>query len=132
MYQIICNRIGFPTQTRYVYLGNINRNNINFYFDHLVALQGESNIPEKYSLFQNYPNPFNPITSIRFHIPEFSTVSLKIYDALGREVSSLINEQMKPGIYNIEWDGSNFASGIYFYRIETDNFVDSKKMMLIK
>ena len=96
-----------------------------------------SNYPDAYSLSQNYPNPFNPVTRIKFDITsngkcETSNVKLVIYDILGREVATLVNEQLKPGSYEVEWDGSNYASGIYFYRLISDEFVENKKMVLIK
>jgi hypothetical protein len=96
-----------------------------------------SEIPHEYSLFQNYPNPFNPITKIRFSLPYPSKggaqdVKLTIYDILGREAATLVNEQLQPGTYEIEWDASNFASGIYYYSLETQEFNKTKKMILIK
>ncbi|KXK52410.1 MAG: 5'-nucleotidase [Chlorobi bacterium OLB5] len=97
--------------------------------------------PEKFSLSQNYPNPFNPVTTIRFSIPHHNLplkggdkegVILKIYDLLGKEITTLVNEQMQPGSYSVDWDASNFPSGVYFYRIEADDFVESRKMVLLK
>jgi len=89
-------------------------------------------IPLKFSLHQNYPNPFNPVTKIKFDLPKSSNAKLIIYDLLGREVTTLVNEQLKPGSYEAEWDGTNFASGIYFYSLVTDDFTETKKMVLIK
>jgi hypothetical protein len=83
-------------------------------------------------MFNNYPNPFNPTTNLKYQIPEFSHVSLKIYDLLGREVADLVNEQQAAGSYNIKFDGLNLASGIYFYQIKAGSFIDTKKMMLLK
>src|SRR3990172_2331516 len=88
----------------------------------ISALNPISNmIPEHYSLYQNYPNPFNPTTKIRFSIPAIDgsngDVSLKIYDNLGREAATLVNEKLKPGIYEAEFDGSNLSSGVYFKTI---------------
>jgi type IX secretion system substrate protein len=131
-YQIICNRINYPTQTRNVYLGRNNRTDINFYFDHLVGIKKENEIPEKYSLSQNYPNPFNPATNIRFDIAGKQFVVLKIFDILGKEILTLVNEELNPGKYNIDWNAANFPSGVYFYRIQAGDFKDSKKMVLIK
>ncbi len=98
-----------------------------------------SNIPQSFSLSQNYPNPFNPVTKIKFQIPvaplsfgEGQGVRLVIYDALGREVAVLINEQLSPGKYETEWDASSFPSGVYFYKLTAGDFVDTKKMVLIK
>ena len=92
----------------------------------------EEVLPTEFSLSQNYPNPFNPSTTIKFDIPKATRVSLKIYNVLGQEVETLVNEIMEPGAYNFKWDAGHFASGMYIYRIEAGNFVQSKKMMLIK
>ncbi len=89
-------------------------------------------IPAKYSLSQNYPNPFNPETVIGYQIPAAGFVSLKVYDVLGREVAVLVNGEKSPGSYKIKFDGRNLSSGVYFYRIQTDKFVQSKKMLLVK
>jgi hypothetical protein len=94
-------------------------------------------IPTKFELFQNYPNPFNPTTKIRFQIPAFvettrRVVSLRIYDALGREISTLINEELKPGTYEIEWNAANYPSGVYFYSLLTNEYSTTKKLVLVK
>ena len=85
-----------------------------------------------YHLFQNYPNPFNPSTTIKYQIPKESNVTIKIYDVLGREVSTLLNTEQKVGEHEVEWNANGFASGIYFYQIKAKNFIDTKKMLLIK
>jgi photosystem II stability/assembly factor-like uncharacterized protein len=90
------------------------------------------NIPQSFSLHQNYPNPFNPSTKIKFDIPKGSLVKLKIYDMLGREVATLVNEKLNPGTYEYEWNGINLPSGVYFYKIEAENFIETKRMVLIK
>lgn len=92
-------------------------------------------IPKEFMLHQNYPNPFNPSTRIKFEIPAISTEvqsQLNIYDALGREIAVLVNESLKPGIYETVWDDSNQPSGIYFYRLTAGKYSESKKMILIK
>ncbi len=91
-----------------------------------------SQIPNTYSLSQNYPNPFNPVTKINFSIPKTGLVTIKIYDVLGKEVKTLVNDIKNPGTYIVDFDGSSFASGTYFYRLESNGFVSTKKMMLIK
>jgi len=88
--------------------------------------------PDKYELSQNYPNPFNPTTKINFSIPKQGFVSLKIYDMLGKEVANLVNEVKVAGNYAVDFNGMNLASGVYFYRLESVDFVDTKRMMLIK
>ena len=98
-----------------------------------VGINGNNNnIPGDYSLYQNYPNPFNPQTEIKFGLPIESFVKLVIYDVLGREVGVLVNEELKPGTYEVGWDGSKFASGVYYYKLLTNDFVDTKKMLLVK
>lgn len=89
-------------------------------------------IPNYYSLSQNYPNPFNPVTTIKYGIPKSGNVTLKIYDLLGREVRTLVNEKKDPGVYSVEFDGTNLASGIYLYKIESGSFSAVKKLMLVK
>ncbi|MFZ4591316.1 MAG: T9SS type A sorting domain-containing protein [Ignavibacteria bacterium] len=89
-------------------------------------------IPIVYALSQNYPNPFNPVTKINFAIPRQGFVTLKIYDMLGREVKSLVNEVKSVGYYSVDFNGSDFASGVYFYRLESESFKDIKRMVLIK
>jgi hypothetical protein len=89
-------------------------------------------IPDEFSLSQNYPNPFNPKTKIKMQIAKSSDVKLVVYDALGREIEKLINKQLKPGTYEVEFDGSNYTSGVYFYQIIASDYVDVKKMILVK
>jgi HKD family nuclease len=91
-----------------------------------------SEVPYGFELSQNYPNPFNPETSIEFSVPVNSFIKLTIYDALGREVETLVNKEMITGKYIAKWNASKFASGVYFYRLQTDNFVKTHRMMLIK
>ncbi len=96
-----------------------------------------SEIPTRFELFQNYPNPFNPSTKIKFNIPQvgqrhaFDT-KLIIYDVLGKEITVLVNQELKPGTYEIEWNAENYPSGVYFYKLQTEQFTSVKKMMLVK
>ena len=89
-------------------------------------------LPEYFKLFQNFPNPFNPVTRIRYSISQYSFVSIKIYDVLGNELSNLINMEQSPGQYEIEFDGKNFSSGIYFYKINVNEFQKTLSMVLMK
>ncbi|MBZ0201878.1 MAG: right-handed parallel beta-helix repeat-containing protein [Ignavibacteria bacterium] len=91
-----------------------------------------TNNPLVFKLFQNYPNPFNPISSIKYDVAKESFVSIKIYDILGREVKTLVSEIKNPGNYDVLFDGSDYASGVYIYRIEAGSFVDVKRMVLLK
>jgi hypothetical protein len=99
-------------------------------------------IPTAYYLNQNYPNPFNPSTMINYSVPKTSFITIKVYDILGREITTLVNEEKKSGNYNVEFsarggsvfggNGSNLSSGIYFYRMQAGNFVETKKLILMK
>lgn len=89
-------------------------------------------VPEKFSLMQNYPNPFNPITTIRFDIRISAFTKLTIFDALGREIETLVDENLSPGSYSLVFDGSKFTSGVYFYRLTSENFTETKRMLMIK
>ena len=89
-------------------------------------------VPKEFALQQNYPNPFNPSTTINYDLPVSSFVTMKVYDITGREVATVVNELQNAGRYNIRFDGSNFASGVYFYRIQAGEFKQLKKMFLIK
>lgn len=96
-----------------------------------------SEIPEHFNLHQNYPNPFNPSTKIKFSLPLPSqggaqAVKLVIYDIIGREVAILVNEQLNPGSYEVEWDGSNYPSGVYFYKLITGDYSETKKMVMLR
>ena len=88
--------------------------------------------PTEYILYQNFPNPFNPTTTIKYQIPEMSFVSLKVYDVLGNEIVTLINEEKPIGSYEVEFDGRGLSSGIYFYKLQAGSFVETKKMILLK
>lgn len=89
-------------------------------------------IKPTYELSQNYPNPFNPSTTIRFTVPELGFVSLKIFNILGVEIATLVSEQLAPGSYSKQWNGSEFASGVYYYRIQAGTYFETKKLLLIK
>jgi hypothetical protein len=91
-----------------------------------------NNVPSEFSLNQNYPNPFNPSTEITFSLPHGSQVSLKVYDVLGREIATLVNAKLEAGSHHATWNAGSFASGMYFYKIQTDNQTAIKKMMLLK
>ena len=101
----------------------------------ILTKDGEEDLltaPVEFALEQNYPNPFNPTTTIKYSIVEAGNVELKVYDILGNEVATLVNEAKSPGNYVAEFDATAFASGVYIYTIRTNNFVQTKKMMLMK
>jgi phosphatidylserine/phosphatidylglycerophosphate/cardiolipin synthase-like enzyme len=91
-----------------------------------------SETPSKFSLSQNYPNPFNPTTNIQFSMCNYQFVTLKVFDMLGREIATLVNEKLAPGSYKVTFNGMDYSSGVYFYRLTTNNFTDTKRMLLIK
>ncbi len=102
-------------------------------YNELTPVKSEyNNIPLDFILEQNYPNPFNPSTKINFSIPKSDFVTLKVYNMLGQEVATLVNRQMSAGKYSVEFNASNLTSGVYLYKITTNDFTLSKKMMLLK
>jgi hypothetical protein len=125
-------------------LGVPNSGNNTVTFHYIGGISGinplGSTIPESFSLGQNYPNPFNPVTKIRFSIPLLRGVSdargvstkLVVYDAIGREIAALVNENLTAGTYEVEWNASNFATGIYYYRLNSGSYTETKKMVLVK
>ena len=91
-----------------------------------------SMLPASFELEQNFPNPFNPTTSIRYSVPQSSHVALTIFDILGREIRTLINEVQSPGHYTVTFDGRDLASGVYFYRLTSGSFSATKKFVMVK
>jgi hypothetical protein len=89
-------------------------------------------VPASFALHQNYPNPFNPSTKIKYQIPQTSQVQIKVFDVLGNEIETLVNEEEPAGNYEVTWDAANHTSGIYFYKLQSGNFVETKKMVLTK
>ncbi len=109
------------------------RPNITLFFNPATGTGGElGSVPKTFSMSQNYPNPFNPVTKINYGVPKQSLVAIKVYDILGREVATLVNDTKQPGYYTVDFDGSNFASGVYFYRITAGTFTDVKRFILLK
>ena len=92
----------------------------------------KSTLTELFELYQNYPNPFNPVTKIKYEIPQSANASLKVYDVLGNEIVTLINEEKPAGSYQIEFDGVDLPSGIYFYQLKSNSYINTKKMVLSK
>ena len=102
------------------------------YGELLVSIKKDIRFPINYSLSQNYPNPFNPSTTIYYALPEKGNVELIVYDVLGNEVAILVNEEKPAGSYEVDFDGANLPSGIYFYKIQTGDYVETKKMILLR
>ncbi len=126
-------------QDRKVFLKGARINGV-IYGDTLLGLSNVSGeIPKYYELSQNYPNPFNPGTNIGFRIAEFGLVNLTVYDVLGREIQMLVKQELKPGTYEVDFNGSNLPSGVYYYKLEfsqagssISSFTESRKMVLTK
>jgi len=94
--------------------------------------QGSLLTPTNYNLAQNYPNPFNPVTTIQYSLTQRSNVTLKVYDVLGKEIAVLVNEEKDRGVYNVNFDATGLASGMYMYRIQAGSFAETKKMILLR
>ena len=108
-----------------------------FDIGYMLSNVEELGIPDVFALHQNYPNPFNPVTTIRYDVPEQSNVRVDIYNVLGQKVAELVNKNHQPGFYTVNWDGTNMVgnalgSGMYFYRIDAENFTAVKKLLLVK
>jgi hypothetical protein len=89
-------------------------------------------VPDKFEVYQNYPNPFNPSTTIRFNIPSGGFTNLSVYNMLGQKVETLLNKRLDAGSYRYDWHPSGLSSGVYYYILKSDNYSDTKKMLLIK
>ncbi|MGB6650411.1 MAG: T9SS type A sorting domain-containing protein, partial [Bacteroidota bacterium] len=98
----------------------------------VTSVGGEDEVPTEYALQQNYPNPFNAMTTIQFAIPKAGRVLLKVYDMLGRERATLVDREMTPGTFSVQWDASDLASGVYLYRLVSGSFVATKRMIVLK
>jgi hypothetical protein len=109
---------------------------MNYDYDVKIGVVGVNEIagvvPETFGLTQNYPNPFNPTTNFEIRVADFKFVSLKVYDMLGREVATLVNQSLQPGTYQTTWDASNMPSGMYVYRLTAGEFVQARKMLLTR
>jgi len=106
-------------------------------FSYSKEIEVDVTIPDEFALYQNYPNPFNPVTTIKFSVPsniqdKLSDVKLSVFDILGREVVTLVNEQKEPGVYEVTFNAAKFASGMYVYKLQAGSFVELKKMVLLK
>ena len=125
-------QVNVPSDTTQAETGVINTGFVSWNDAIVSSVRLEETIPNDYSLRQNYPNPFNPSTNIEYTIPSESFVELKVYDILGNEVASLVNEQQQAGVYRADFSGSNLPSGMYFARITANEFTQVVKMILLK
>jgi hypothetical protein len=94
--------------------------------------QYSSEIPKEFKLYNNFPNPFNPVTKIRFDVPKYSFIKISVFDISGKVINQPINNYFQAGSYEFSWYTNNLSSGVYFYRIEAENFTDVKRMLLVK
>ena len=126
--------LALPVLLQAQYTGGNGRGDVSVSYTnvHILIHNITTEIPSKYDLAQNYPNPFNPVTNLEFGIPDLGFVSLKIYDLLGKEVVTLVNEKLNPGTYRVEFDAGSLTSGVYFYRLTSGDFTDTKRMVLVK
>ena len=107
-------------------------NNLHVYYTKAVSVNNTNQNVNTFSLSQNYPNPFNPSTTIEYSIPKTLFVVLKIYDILGREITTLVKQEEKSGNYKVKFNGSQYNSGIYFYKLQAGSFSQTKKLILVK
>lgn len=123
-----------PQTTSFFFPNNSNQwKSFNYPLEGIVSVNNNSSeIPARFELKQNYPNPFNPVTKINYQLPVSNFVRLKIYDILGKEIMTLVNEKQNAGSYSVNFDAGNLSSGIYFYQLTTDGYSDTKRMVLIK
>ncbi len=128
----VANSVNWDSIPSYPDQWNFGENFVVHVFDNPVYVKNEDLQPDDFILYQNYPNPFNPTTNIRFQIAEGGFVNLKVYDVLGNEVATLVNEQKSSGEYQLEFSAIGLPSGIYFYQLKARNFTQTIKMILLK
>ena len=98
----------------------------------MLPMVRKSSLPEDHALLQNHPNPFNPSTQIQFALPKANHVKLELYNALGERIETLVDETRQAGYYSEHFDATGLASGLYFYRLQSGDFIDTKKLLLLK
>ncbi|MBI5402884.1 MAG: T9SS type A sorting domain-containing protein [Ignavibacteriae bacterium] len=132
--KVFVNRIGYSSDSIMLNISKSTLDSVNFRLAQLYVSvnQVSSEVPDKYLLYQNYPNPFNPNTIIKFQIKESKFTTLKVYNILGKQVATLVNGKLNAGIYEVPFNGSALASGVYFYRLITGNYTETKRMVLFK
>jgi photosystem II stability/assembly factor-like uncharacterized protein len=131
-YKVYFDKLGYKNDSIYVSLTKHQNLTVNINLNNAITSLTGSIVPDKYNLYQNYPNPFNPSTKIEFDLPEHSFVKLVVYDILGREISVLINKELTRGKYAYSWNAINTPSGIYFCKLQTQDYSAIKKMLLLK
>ena len=129
---LLSDTLGLVVGGRFTKVGELSAQNIALFNSQSGVEYNETMKPGNFSLEQNYPNPFNPITKIRFTIPERSFVSLRIYDALGKAITTIVNKELVAGSYEYQWNAEKLSSGIYFYNLQAGKFTETKRLLLIK
>jgi hypothetical protein len=125
--------LSLAADNQYIFAGTNNANVWRRPLSQVTGVKSQAGShPEEFSLHQNYPNPFNPSTTINYDLPKESRVSLKVFDTLGREVATLVNEDQKAGYKSTVWNGAGLASGIYYYRLQAGDFTATRKLLLLK
>ena len=133
VYSLLDSPDGLYVGGKFTHAGNKYSNMIALYTDFATSVDEENNIvPDGFQLMQNYPNPFNPSSRIRYSIPQISYVTLKVFDILGNEIATLVNEEKGPGVYSVSINAVKYASGIYFYKLQAGSFVETRKMVLLR
>ena len=118
--------------SEYDQVGYVVRTDSNLFIKNVGINSNSIILPEKLKLYQNYPNPFNPVTKITFNIPVSGNISIRVYDITGKVIKTLVNEFRNAGTYYTEFNGADVSSGVYYYKMETGNFSEIKKMILLK
>ncbi len=134
-YTLNVQRLGYETEIRTIVLSSTNLDTVNFYLDTLSVIgivNINNNVPANFELGQNYPNPFNPETKIQFALKTAAFTELKVFDMLGREIKTLVNSDLKAGVYEVSLMAADLPSGAYFYRLKAADFVETKKMIILK
>lgn len=131
-YILVVHRIGASSATRNVNLTMEGLTNVIFNLEEAPFILSDNIAPQKFELSQNYPNPFNPATKINYSVPVQGKVKLSVYNSTGQLVDVLVNEVQASGSYSVSFNGSNLSSGVYMYRMETEGFNQTKKMILVK
>jgi hypothetical protein len=134
-YDLAAYRLGFTNASRTVVLASTSIDTIDFYLDTVnpIGIKNiNSNVPKNFALYQNYPNPFNPVTIIKFAVMNRTFVTMMLYNILGQDVMTLVNENMEPGEYELTLNASALPSGVYFYRLIAGGYIGTRKMILVK
>ncbi|MBS1515048.1 MAG: T9SS type A sorting domain-containing protein [Bacteroidetes bacterium] len=129
-YEILTTKLGFSSIKKNIFIKSGKNDSVNFSLTQIIKEQ--TSVTGGFYLYQNYPNPFNPVTNIKFDVPKASFVTVRIYNSLGREIALLVNEAKQAGSYAVDFNASSLSSGVYYYRLQTEGFTETRKMVLLK